>query len=141
MLQSQVGTREGFSKVEYLSREKLANLTIPNEMTRLVGCIDSIPEGFLYYGVVRDDTITALAEASVRDSKVATIQQVYTLSSARGQGLGQAVVEHVARDLLNEGLVPTYFTEEANRESVSLAESVGFKLDSRWGFTNLQQVH
>jgi len=137
MLQSRAGKRIGVSGVEYLSRERFANLTIPDEMTRLLGTIESIPEGFPYYGVVRSNTLVALAESCVRDSELAAIQQVFTISSARGQGFGHAVVEYAALDLLKDGIIPTYFTDESNRESVFLAESVGFELDSRWGYTDL----
>ncbi|MCD4706532.1 MAG: GNAT family N-acetyltransferase [Candidatus Sabulitectum sp.] len=137
MGQSQIKTKLGASEVEHLSRRRFENLTIPDEMTRLVGCIDSIPEGFPYYGIVRKNEIVALAETGVRDTEVAAIQQVFTLSSARGQGFGRTVVEYVALDLLKDGLLPTYFTAELNRESVSLAESAGFELDSRWGYTDL----
>ncbi len=137
MLQSQAGKRSGISEVEHLSRWRFANLTIPDEMTRLIGTIGSIPEGFPYYGVVRNNTLVALAESCVRDSELAAIQQVFTISSARGQGFGHAVVEYAALDLLKDGIIPTYFTDEVNQESVSLAESVGFELDSRWGYTDL----
>ena len=137
MRQSRVRTRRCVSEVEHLSRERFADITIPDELTSLVGCIDSIPEGFPYYGVVRNNTLVALAETSVRDSEVAAIQQVFTLSSARGQGFGRAVVEYIALDLLEDGIVPTYFTDEVNLKSVSLAETVGFELDSRWGYTDL----
>jgi len=137
MLQSRTRKRLGASEVEHLSRGRFANLTIPDEMTRLIGTIGSIPEGFPYYGVVRNNTLVALAESCVRDSESAAIQQVFTISSARGQGFGHAVVEYIALDLLKDGIIPTYFTDEVNRESVSLAESVGFELDSRWGYTDL----
>ncbi len=137
ILQSRTGKRRGASEVEHLSCGRFANLIIPDEMTRLIGSIGNIPEEFPYYGVVRNNTLVALAESCVRDSKLAAIQQVFTISSARGQGFGHAVVENVALDLLKDGIIPTYFTDEANRESVSLAESVGFELDSRWGYTDL----
>ena len=124
-------------EVERLSRRRLGSLTIPSEMTHLIGRIEDFPDEFPFYGIVTDNTLVAVAESGVRDSHVATIQQVFTMPSARGRGLGRAIVSYVAAMLRSEGLVPTYLVAEANRGSIALAEAVGFELDSRWGFTEL----
>jgi predicted GNAT family acetyltransferase len=131
-------TKSDDSVVEVLTRERLAEITIPDEMNRYIGRIDRIHDCYPNYGVVQDNTLVALAEANVCDSEVAAIQQVVTLSGARRRGLGRSVVRHIALDLLARGMVPTYFTDESNRASASLAESIGFELDSRWGYTDLQ---
>jgi len=74
------------SEVELLTRDRLAEIIIPDQLARQIGQVANIPDGFPYYGIVRNNTLIAVAESSVRDSEVATIQQVATLKEARGQG-------------------------------------------------------
>jgi GNAT superfamily N-acetyltransferase len=125
------------AEVEWLSPKRLRRVTIPDEMDYLIGCIDEIPDDFPYCGIVRDNTVVALAEAVVRDSEVATIQQVFTIAACRGQGLGRAVVEFLARTLIDQRITPTYLASADNEESNALARTVGFELESRWGFAYL----
>ena len=134
---SQAAIRDADSEVEVLTRQRLAEIIIPDELVRYIGRIETIPDGYPYYGIVRNNTLVSLAEAAVRDSGVAAIQQVATVLTVRRQGLGRSVVAHVAQDLLARGVLPTYLTAESNRASVSLAEAVGFERDSCWGYTEL----
>lgn len=121
-------------RVESLTRRRLMELTIHPELVPSLGRLEDIPDGFPYFGYVRNGVLVALAESVVRDDASATIQQVITVSSERCRGLGRAVVAEVARDILRQGLVPTYLVAEENAASIALVESLGFVLESTWGY-------
>ena len=120
-------------QVVQLTSRLLNGIEVAHEMMERIGDITTLPEGFPLYGIIVEGRLSAIAEAAVRDESVASIQQVYTLTSERGKGLGKSVVSAIGQELLNEGFLPAYFVSETNHSSIALAESLGFRLESRWG--------
>lgn len=120
--------------VTRLPPSMLRSVEIPDELRHYIGSIDALPTDFPLSGIVVDGRLVALAETAVRDARVVAIQQVVTIEAERRRGHARALVATLARDLLAEGLLPTYFVSEANLPSVRLAESLGFRLESRWGY-------
>ncbi|MFI9529167.1 GNAT family N-acetyltransferase [Micromonospora rosaria] len=56
---------------------------------------------------------------------------VGTVPAARGRGLARRLVAQAARRVLDEGAVPTYLHDTANRASARVAEAAGFP-DRGW---------
>ncbi|MGE3801805.1 MAG: GNAT family N-acetyltransferase [Candidatus Kapaibacterium sp.] len=120
--------------VSKLTPASLADVELPSEIANRIGSIEALPEGFPLYGIIIDGVLCAIADAAVRDSDIAAIQQVYTLPAERRKGYARSIVAKISEELLSSGFMPTYLVSESNLPSVALAESLGFILDSRWGY-------
>jgi hypothetical protein len=120
--------------VRKLSVEDLKDLVIPGELRPLLGSPEHWRDDMELYGVVDEGQLVCMAEATVRDRHIAVIQQLYTITSHRSRQLAQSLVGAMARRLIAGGMVPMYVADEANILSRNLAEKLGFKLDSRWGY-------
>jgi GNAT superfamily N-acetyltransferase len=76
-------------------------------------------------GVFADAELTAVAGYEVWGGRLAHIG-VVTHPAHRGRGLGVAVAGHIARVVLNAGLVPQYRTLASNAPSLRIADRLGF---------------
>ncbi len=81
-------------------------------------------------GVFMDGRLATLAGYEVWGGTVAHIS-IVAHPAYRGRGLARDAVAHVACRALEAGLIPQYRTLEANRASVRIAESLGFRLYAR----------
>lgn len=124
------GARTSIAGVERLSRMRIEDLSVPEQIGQVFGNLDNLSEPCEYYGFVRNHELLALAEASVSDSESASIQQVFTDPSARGRGYARAVVEYVAMDILKSGRSVSYLVSATNMASISIARAIGFELHS-----------
>jgi GNAT superfamily N-acetyltransferase len=77
-------------------------------------------------GVFQQGRLVALAGYEIWGGTIAHIS-VITHPDFRGQGLGRSAVAHVAQRAIAVGLLPQYRTLEANRPSMRIAESLGFR--------------
>jgi RimJ/RimL family protein N-acetyltransferase len=90
--------------------------------------IPIVEEGRLFV-CFQDGQILSYAEISDIDYQGANVV-VETKSNYRNQGLGKAVVSRAIEWCRNNALIPIYWVEERNAASISLAISLGFKLES-----------
>lgn len=99
------------------------------EIADLLGPLEALIEdfgGLDHFIVARSDgMVVAMAETLVRTERFAAIQQVYTASDFRGQGLGSRVVNRAMRVLLRCGLKPLYVCDSENLASIATAEGAG----------------
>jgi len=76
-------------------------------------------------GVFVGSDLIALAGYEVWGDTIAHIA-IITHPEFRGRGYGRSAVSHLAARALSAGLVPQYRTLESNRDSVRIADSLGF---------------
>jgi len=120
--------------IEELGPARLSAITIDAAMAPQVGAPARAPAAG-FFGVVEGEQLIACADVLVSAGPVATIQQVFTHPDHRRRGLAAALVRHLARLLIARGQAATYLVDEDNAASVRLAESVGFQLWERIGWT------
>jgi len=63
-----------------------------------------------------------------------TIQQLYTLRAERGKGLIGELASHICQLLIARGKLCTYLVSEDNHASIRVAEKLGFRIHSRFGY-------
>ena len=120
--------------IRRLDQEGIEGVEIPEELRGLIGRTADWEPGFQIEGIVDEGRLVAMGETMVRDEHAAAIQQIYTIESRRRSGLARELLVELARGLMETGLTATYLVEEENSASWGLAESIGFSLDSRWGY-------
>ncbi|MFF9348873.1 GNAT family N-acetyltransferase [Streptomyces sp. NPDC014734] len=87
-----------------------------------------------YLGVRRDGALVAMAGERLRPSGWSEISGVCTDESARGQGLGGALVRAVAHDIRERGETPFLHAAASNTGAIRLYEALGFVLRRRTSF-------
>ncbi len=133
LIPSKFHERKASHPVKLITEELLGQITIPDEMTRLIGSDHKVYNGLPFYGIVIDNTLVTIGEAMCDDGKSAAIQQVYTVETHRGQGLGSIIVNSIAADLISRKRTPTYWVAEENDSSLHLVQKLGFDLVTRLG--------
>ncbi|HEX2911258.1 MAG TPA: GNAT family N-acetyltransferase [Chloroflexia bacterium] len=125
---------EEYPQVRLLTGKELSRLLIAPEIRHLLGNFSDWTEEKPLYGIQSADELVAIAEAQVQDDQYGAIQQLYTVESWRGKGLAKKLVGKICHDLLVKGKKPLYQVSEDNPASLKVTESLGFVLESRWGF-------
>ncbi len=120
--------------VVQLSTGLLRSVHIEPELHPLLGNLEHWHGETGLYGIVQNSLLVCIGDIMVQDGYMGAIQQVYTLAGHRGQGLARGLVTFLARTLLEHGKLPVYVVAEDNRPSRRIAETVGFMLDSCWGY-------
>ncbi len=119
--------------VEELTRVRLAELAVDDELRPSVGAPGTLPERGLF-GLVIDEELVATADVIVDVRTACTVQQVFTPTRLRGRGLARRLVADVARRMATRGRTVTYLAAEENVASWRTAESAGFELWERIGY-------
>lgn len=78
-------------------------------------------------GIVRDGKIVSLGFISNVDYNGANIV-IQTKEKYQNKGYGTAIVEKISNDLLENEIIPIYWVNKNNKESIKLANKVGFKV-------------
>lgn len=77
------------------------------------------------FAVVEEGRILGLSHYEVWGGVIAHIG-VLTITSARGNGIGELVVRQAAQDALKRNLLPQYRTLWSNKSSIRISQKVGF---------------
>lgn len=133
LIPSRFHERKATHPVKLITEELLSQITIPGEMTRLIGSDHKAYNGIPFFGIVIDNQLVSIGEAVCDTGTYAAIQQVYTVASHRGQGLGSMVVSSIAADLIGQKKTPIYWVAEDNDSSIRLVHKLGFELVARLG--------
>lgn len=78
-------------------------------------------------GIVKDGKIVSLGFISNVDYNGANIV-IQTKEKYQNKGYGTAIVEKISNDLLENEIIPIYWVNKNNKESIKLANKVGFKV-------------
>ena len=108
-------------------------MMIPEEIRPLIGNPHDLEEVMPFYGMIQENQIVAIAEASVDIGTYAAIQQVYTLKRFRGHGFGGSMVGAISEILIVQNKLPVYWVSEQNISSIRLVQKLGFELLIRLG--------
>jgi len=104
--------------------ESFASLLADSGSFLYVGEIDGVPVGFL---MARDEEL--LPQAGGR--RIAAVHLIFTLSGARGVGVGEAMIELFLAKAISRGIVEfDAHVSPGHRESKNFFESNGFKARS-----------
>ncbi|MCI2975903.1 MAG: GNAT family N-acetyltransferase [Ferrimicrobium sp.] len=89
--------------------------------------------------VAYDDDHNVIAGVGLkRHDSFARELAVVTEPQARGRGLAKALVAQAARQVLRDGMIPTYLHAPDNQASAKVAEATGF-IDRGWRILGLTQ--
>ena len=119
--------------ISLLAPTLLKQVMIPEELNSLIGDPNDLEEVMPFYGMIQENQIVAIAEASVDVGTCAAIQQVYTLKRYRGHGFGSFMVSAISEILIVQNKLPVYWVSEQNISSIRLAQKLGFELLIRLG--------
>lgn len=110
-----------------LTPELLDRLSYSQDIASKIGSPEKLYEEMPFYGMIADKQIIALGDALVQNDRSAVIQQIYTLPSYRGQGLGSAMVSTIVKHLFQHGKTPLYWVAETNHASIRIVQKLGFE--------------
>lgn len=130
---SKFGNHQSPYQITLLTPTLLKKVTIPEELNPLIGNPNDLEEVMPFYGMIQENQIVAIAEASVDIGTCAAIQQVYTLKQYRGQGFGKSMVSTVSEILIRQNKLPVYWVSEQNISSIQMVQKLGFELLIRLG--------
>jgi GNAT superfamily N-acetyltransferase len=133
LIPSRFHARNATHPIRLITEELLSQVIIPQEMTRLIGSDHKPYNGIPFFGIVIDNQLVSIGEAICDTGTYAAIQQVYTVATHRGLGLGSMVVSSIAADLIGQKKTPVYWVAEDNDSSIRLVQKLGFDLVTRLG--------
>lgn len=126
-------------QVRVLTTPELQQLELPEELHAFLGNLDDWQGSMQLYGIVEAGRLCCIADMIVHDQDYTVIQQLYTITSYRGQGLAQRLVSTMAEQILQQRKTPVYVAAEDNAPSRAIAEKLGFSLDAQWVFISEQE--
>jgi hypothetical protein len=109
-----------------ITAEVMTQIEVADELQRSIGNPALLPPGAPFWGLVVEGRMTAIAETIVRVDPYVSIQQVYSVTEARGQGHAKALVAQLLGHPEIAGTTVTWLASAANVASIGLALRLGF---------------
>ncbi len=80
-----------------------------------------------YCFVIKDeDKVVAMAQSTRETDRYIAVSRVYTMPEYRKKGYASAIVAHISKLILDNGKIPTLYTDLSNPSSNTAYKNVGF---------------